>query len=104
MIRLRWLLRALSISLLAFLFAWPAVANARGARSHAATSRATYRSTNRTSGSVNVRGHVRKNSTYVAPHKRSAPDGNFNNNWTTKGNMNPYTGKKGTKVTPPPKR
>lgn len=44
-----------------------------------------------------VRGHYRKNGTYVAPHYRSAPDSNVYNNWSTKGNVNPYTGKKGTK-------
>ena len=53
------------------------------------------------SGSVSVRGYVTKNGTYVAPHYRSAPDGNFYNNWSTKGNVNPYTGEAGTLVTPP---
>ena len=48
-----------------------------------------------------VRGYFRKDGTYVAPHYRSAPDGNFWNNWSTKGNVNPYTGKPGTKVPPP---
>ncbi|MHB1001856.1 MAG: hypothetical protein ACYC27_21665 [Armatimonadota bacterium] len=52
--------------------------------------------------SVYVKGYTRKDGTYVAPHYRSAPDGNFSNNWSTKGNVNPYTGKEGTKVTPPP--
>ena len=50
---------------------------------------------------VHVRGYVRTDGTYVAPHYRSAPDGNFQNNWSTKGNVNPYTGAAGTKVTPP---
>lgn len=50
---------------------------------------------------VHVRGYVRKDGTYVQPHYRSNPDGNFNNNWSTKGNTNPYTGKGGTKVAPP---
>ncbi|MEQ8628732.1 hypothetical protein [Ekhidna sp.] len=51
--------------------------------------------------SVYVKGYFRSNGTYVAPHYRSAPDGNFYNNWSTYGNINPYTGKEGTKVTPP---
>jgi hypothetical protein len=46
---------------------------------------------------VNVRGYFRKNGTYVAGHRRTAPDGNFNNNWSTQGNVNPFTGKVGTK-------
>ncbi len=50
-----------------------------------------------------VKGYDREDGTYVRPHYRSAPDGNFYNNWSTKGNINPYTGKPGTKVTPPSK-
>jgi hypothetical protein len=53
------------------------------------------------SSQVHVRGYYRKNGTYVQPHVRSNPDGNFSNNWSTKGNVNPYTGKEGTRVTPP---
>lgn len=49
---------------------------------------------------VYVNGHTRKDGTYVQPHYRSNPDGNFNNNWSTKGNVNPYTGKAGTKSLP----
>jgi hypothetical protein len=49
---------------------------------------------------VHVKGHYR-NGTYVRPHYRSNPDGNFYNNWSTKGNYNPYTGAEGTRVTPP---
>jgi|GEM_PF-1821451 len=52
-------------------------------------------------GAVHVRGYTTKSGTYVAPHYRSAPDGNFNNNWSTKGNVNLYTGREGTRVTPP---
>jgi endonuclease YncB( thermonuclease family) len=46
---------------------------------------------------VDVRGYFRKDGTYVAPHKRTAPDARFDDNWTTVGNVNPYTGKPGTK-------
>lgn len=46
---------------------------------------------------VHVRGYFRKNGTYVAPHYRSSPDSSVWNNWSTKGNVNPYTGKAGTK-------
>jgi hypothetical protein len=47
------------------------------------------------SRSVSVHGYFRKNGTYVPPHHRSAPDRNFNNNWSTSGNINPYTGEEG---------
>jgi hypothetical protein len=45
-----------------------------------------------------VRGYIKKKSgTYVAPHWRTNPDKSKFNNYSTKGNYNPYTGKKGTK-------
>ena len=47
-------------------------------------------------GRVSVKGYMRKDGTYVSPHYRTAPDGSFYNNWSTKGNVNPYTGKEGT--------
>ena len=46
--------------------------------------------------SVRVRGSSRSNGTYVQPHYRSSPDHSRFNNWSTKGNYNPHTGKKGT--------
>lgn len=45
-----------------------------------------------------VSGYTRSNGTYVAPHYRSSPDSSFNNNWSTKGNTNPYTGQSGYKT------
>lgn len=44
---------------------------------------------------VKVRGYYRKDGTYVKPHYRSNPNNTINDNWSTKGNINPYTGKKG---------
>jgi len=46
---------------------------------------------------VRVKGYYRKDGTYVRPHYRSNPDGNVWNNWSTYPNINPYTGKQGTK-------
>jgi hypothetical protein len=43
-----------------------------------------------------VNGYQRSDGTYVKGHWRSDPDGNFWNNYSTKGNINPYTGKEGT--------
>jgi hypothetical protein len=45
---------------------------------------------------VRVKGHIRKDGTYVAPHVRTAPDGKTSNNWGSKPNINPHTGKSGT--------
>ncbi len=46
---------------------------------------------------VYVHGYYRADGTYVKPRYRSDPDGDFNNNWSTKGNKNPHTGGYGTK-------
>jgi hypothetical protein len=51
-------------------------------------------------GQDSVRGYTRSNGTYVAPYVRSQPDHNYYNNWSTYPNINPYTGKTGTHVTP----
>lgn len=47
-----------------------------------------------------VHGYYKKNGTYVKPHYRSDRDNSFSNNWSTKGNINPITGKKGYKTHP----
>lgn|SRR5690349_8096805 len=49
------------------------------------------------SAQVHVRGYVNKNGTYVAPYYRSSPNGTKLDNYSTKGNYNPYTGQPGTK-------
>jgi hypothetical protein len=53
------------------------------------------------SAQVHVNGYTKANGTYVAPHERTAPDTTLQNNYSTKGNVNPYTGKEGT-VSPEP--
>jgi hypothetical protein len=47
-----------------------------------------------------VDGYYKKNGTYVPGHRRTKPDGNRWNNWSTQGNYNPYTGKKGSLLGP----
>lgn len=44
-----------------------------------------------------VNGYYRSNGTYVQPHHRSDSNNTASDNWSTKGNYNPYTGKAGTK-------
>ena len=51
--------------------------------------------------SVYVRSYFKSNGTFVFGHYRSKADGNFFNNYSTKPNINPYTGRVGTRVTPP---
>jgi hypothetical protein len=51
-------------------------------------------------GLVHVRSYYRSDGTFVQSHYRTAPDGNFYNNWSTAGNVNPFTGRPGTKTQP----
>ena len=44
-----------------------------------------------------VGGHYRNNGTYVNGYHRSSSDSTTLNNYSTKGNKNPYTGQIGTK-------
>lgn len=44
-----------------------------------------------------VKGYYRKDGTYVAPHQRSSPNATKADNYSTKGNVNPYTRKSGAK-------
>jgi hypothetical protein len=52
---------------------------------------------NGSSKSNNVRGYTKKDGTYVAPHNRTNPNNTQRDNWSSKPNQNPYTGKDGTK-------
>lgn len=45
---------------------------------------------------VRVSGHVTKAGTYIAPSYRTAPNRSKTDNWSSKPNVNPYTGKQGT--------
>ena len=44
---------------------------------------------------VHVNGYYRSNGTYVQPYFRTAPNSTNRDNFSTKGNVNPYTGKPG---------
>ena len=46
---------------------------------------------------VHVNGYTRSDGTYVAPYVRSSPDATLSNNWSTRGNINPYSGVLGNK-------
>jgi hypothetical protein len=48
-------------------------------------------------GSHAVRGYTKKDGSYVAPHRATDRDSSKSNNWSQKGNTNPYTGKEGSK-------
>ena len=42
-----------------------------------------------------VNGYTKSNGAYVSGHFRSSPNNTRSDNWSTKGNVNPYTGKVG---------
>lgn len=46
---------------------------------------------------TSVSGYYRKNGTYVQPHYRTNPNSTINDNYSTAPNVNPYTGKTGTR-------
>ncbi len=48
-------------------------------------------------GSHAVKGHFKKNGQYVQPHRATNPTQTQRDNWSSKPNVNPYTGKPGTK-------
>lgn len=72
----------------------PLGAAARGG-AHSGGSHAS--SASRSGASHSVKGYTRKNGTYVAAHRATNADGSKSNNWSHKGNVNPYTGKPGSK-------
>ena len=48
-------------------------------------------------GTTRVHGYTKKDGTYVSPHSRTGPNGTQRDNWSSKGNINPNTGKEGTR-------
>lgn len=45
---------------------------------------------------VHVRSYIRNDGTYIPNHYRTQKNETINDNYTTQGNVNPYTGKAGT--------
>ncbi len=60
-------------------------------------SRAGMTGTGSSSSSHAVRGYTTQRGTYVAPHRQTNPDHTQRNHYSTKGNVNPWTGKTGTR-------
>lgn len=72
----------------------PAFARGGGGHSGRAHSSSTHSSG---SGSHSIKGYTKKNGAYVAPSHATNPNKSKRDNWSTKGNANPHTGKEGTK-------
>jgi hypothetical protein len=56
-----------------------------------------FSTTSAVEASTRVGGYYRKSGTYVQPYYRSSPNSTKYDNYSSKGNYNPYTGKKGYK-------
>ena len=52
-------------------------------------------SVNQVDAATRVRGYTTKRGTYVAPYYRSNSNSRKSDNYSSRGNYNPYTGKKG---------
>ena len=48
-----------------------------------------------------VSDYTKRDGSYSSGHFRSTKDSSFSNDWTTKGNINPFTGSAGTRINPP---
>lgn len=55
-------------------------------------------------GSHSRKGYTKKDGTHVAPSHATNPNKSKRDNYSSKGNTNPYTGKQGTKDPDAPKK
>ena len=80
-------------------FLAPHIANARGGGGGGHHSGDSHSSSGSHSYSRDhaVSGYTKHNGTYVKPSHATNPNGTKNDNYSTRGNTNPYTGKAGTK-------
>ena len=62
-----------------------------------AYSKSPYGGNQGNSKTTNVSGYTKKDGTVVAPYQRTTPNGTQRDNWSSKPNYNPNTGKEGTK-------
>lgn len=79
---------------IAALVCTPAFAKGGGGHSGGSHSSSSHSSG---SGSHSIKGYTKKDGTYVAPSHARDPNNSKSDNWSAKGNVNPYTGKEGTK-------
>jgi uncharacterized membrane protein len=66
--------------------------------SHSYSAPRSYSPPSGTGGSHSTHGYTRRDGTYVAPYRATNPNGTKADNYSTRGNVNPYTGKPGTKA------
>jgi hypothetical protein len=79
-------------------FTVAAATPARHTTKKSTASKITGKTVSKKGSDVSVRGYTKKNGTHVQPSHRTAPNGTQKDNFSAKGKLNPYTGKKGTKM------
>jgi high-affinity K+ transport system ATPase subunit B len=95
--------RLVLVLCLAFALAAPSFAKGKSGNHKSSTkttkTTTTTKSTTSTTNTsiVHVHGYVKKDGTVVKAYDRTAPNATKNDNWSTKGNVNPETGVPGTK-------
>ena len=88
-------LQRLPILLVATAIACSPVFARGGGGSHSGGS---HSSSSHTNGEAhNVKDYTKRDGTSVESHRQTNPNGTKNDNWSTQGNVNPDTGKAGTK-------
>jgi hypothetical protein len=71
--------------------------SARGGGGHGFSSYSSSGRSHSYTGDHYTRGYVRRDGSYVGGYHATNPNGTRNDNYSTRGNINPYTGKWGTK-------
>jgi hypothetical protein len=86
------------ISVLALLFLLTALpAFGRSGHTYHSTRSAASACCSRSASDVHVRGYTKRNGTVVRPYYRTRENSTQRDNFSTKGNVNPYTGRVGKK-------
>jgi hypothetical protein len=75
----------------------PAMARGGGHGGSHGGGHSSVRSSRALTGDHLVSGYVRSDGTYVHSYHATNPNGTRNDNYSTRGNVNPYTGQEGTK-------
>ena len=87
-----------STIVLAVVLALSSTVFARGGGGHSSGDHSSHASSySGSGGSHSTSGYTKSNGTYVAPSHATNPNSSKTDNWSTRGNVNPYTGRPGTK-------
>ncbi|MDP9604643.1 hypothetical protein EJP69_07925 [Variovorax gossypii] len=89
-------MRSIIVLATALAVCMPAFARGGGG-GHGSGSHGSHSASHGSGGSHSISGYTRSDGTHVAPSHATNPNGTKADNWSTRGNVNPYTGKAGAK-------